>query len=177
MNYRRGLQRLYAVLTVAWVASLLFVLPSERLTFWIPPIDYGRHSIVQPDAPGTIPTFEEFKTRRDATTASSSSGGAGKDRTSEIERYGSASDVPMPPKGAIPVPPTANGWTVVKEASLTNSDVEKLDAANPAISGLSWVRKIMWLAGILFLPPVAGYAAMFLIIPWIYRGFRPRALV
>ena len=34
MNYRRGFQRLYAVLAIAWVAGLLFTLPSDRLRFW-----------------------------------------------------------------------------------------------------------------------------------------------
>jgi hypothetical protein len=35
MNYRRGLQRLYAVLTVAWVAAILLVVaPSPRFREW-----------------------------------------------------------------------------------------------------------------------------------------------
>jgi hypothetical protein len=34
MNYRRGFQRIYAVLTVGWVAAVLLVLPADRLNFW-----------------------------------------------------------------------------------------------------------------------------------------------
>lgn len=31
--------------------------------------------------------------------------------------------------------------------------------------------KAMWLAGILFLPPLLCYASLFQIVPWVYRGF------
>jgi hypothetical protein len=34
MNYRRGFQRIYAVLTLAWVAGTLVFLPTDRLDFW-----------------------------------------------------------------------------------------------------------------------------------------------
>jgi hypothetical protein len=34
MNYRRGLQRVYAVLTVVWIAAVLFVIPPDRLRVW-----------------------------------------------------------------------------------------------------------------------------------------------
>jgi hypothetical protein len=34
MNYRRGLQRVYAVLTVGWIAVVLFALPAYRQRFW-----------------------------------------------------------------------------------------------------------------------------------------------
>lgn len=34
MNYRRGFQRIYAVLTVAWVAGVLLILPANRVNFW-----------------------------------------------------------------------------------------------------------------------------------------------
>jgi hypothetical protein len=46
MNYRRGFQRVYAVLTVARVAAVLLTQPHDRLEFWQ----------VTP-----VPTFEEFK--------------------------------------------------------------------------------------------------------------------
>ena len=35
------------------------------------------------------------------------------------------------------------------------------------------VQKVLWLAGVLFIPPVFGYIAIFFMIPWVYRGFRP----
>ena len=34
MNYRRGLQRVSAVLAIAWVAGVLFALPADRVRFW-----------------------------------------------------------------------------------------------------------------------------------------------
>jgi hypothetical protein len=34
MTYRRGFQRIYAVLTVAWIAGILLFLPTDRLDFW-----------------------------------------------------------------------------------------------------------------------------------------------
>jgi hypothetical protein len=36
-------------------------------------------------------------------------------------------------------------------------------------------QKALWLAGVLFAPPVLGYVAGFLMVPWVYRGFRPSA--
>jgi hypothetical protein len=39
MSFRRGFQRVYAVLTIAWIACVLFLLPSDRLTFWDAPDD------------------------------------------------------------------------------------------------------------------------------------------
>ena len=37
MTYRRGFQRLYAVLVLIWVCVLLFALPTYRLRFWMVP--------------------------------------------------------------------------------------------------------------------------------------------
>ena len=34
MNYRRGFQRVFAVVTVVWVVAVLLFAPSERLRFW-----------------------------------------------------------------------------------------------------------------------------------------------
>ena len=34
MNYRRGFQRLYAVITVAWIGGVLLATPVDRLKFW-----------------------------------------------------------------------------------------------------------------------------------------------
>jgi hypothetical protein len=41
MEYGRGLQRIYAVLTVAWIATILAVVPSYRLKFWSIQIPQG----------------------------------------------------------------------------------------------------------------------------------------
>jgi hypothetical protein len=34
MKYRRGLQRIYAVLAVGWIAAVLITQPPDRLKFW-----------------------------------------------------------------------------------------------------------------------------------------------
>ena len=31
-----------------------------------------------------------------------------------------------------------------------------------------------WALGLAFVPPLVGYAFMFIVTPWVYRGFRPR---
>jgi hypothetical protein len=41
MTYRRGFQRAYAVVVVAWVAFVLLGTPSERLRFWDRSVDFG----------------------------------------------------------------------------------------------------------------------------------------
>ena len=37
MNYRTGFQRIYAVLSVVWIAAALVVVPTERIKFWDAP--------------------------------------------------------------------------------------------------------------------------------------------
>jgi hypothetical protein len=32
--------------------------------------------------------------------------------------------------------------------------------------------RLAWLGGLLFVPPAIGYAVIFILIPWIYRGFK-----
>ena len=88
MNYRRGLQCVYAVLTVACIAYAFMAIPSVYLKFWS----------VQP-----------------------------------------------------------NQWADIAE-TLAPYQLRIIKAAQ--------------LAAIFFLPPLIGYAAIFLVIPWIYRGFR-----
>jgi len=55
MNYRRGFQRLYSALTVAWVVALLFILPTDRVKFWSvagkgtsAPVDLSQYGTVTP---------------------------------------------------------------------------------------------------------------------------------
>jgi hypothetical protein len=146
MNYRRGLQRVYAVLTVAWVAVLLFALPADRLKFWSATEEWGAS-----DKPVGNPN--------DWTPV----------KETAID-YGSHSVAPLPP-GAILVDPSR--VTPVAPSTLTDADIQKLDAAKGVPFGHSPGGKGVWLAGVLFLPPVAGYAAIFLLVPWVYRGFKP----
>jgi hypothetical protein len=101
MNFRRGFQRVYAVLTVAWVGVMLFVIPSHRLRFWTPDTDY---------------------------------------------------DALLPP------PPP--GYTIISSPD------------SPKITGAGRVEKSVWLFEVMALPPIAGYLLIFLVAPWIYRGFQ-----
>jgi hypothetical protein len=89
MNYRRGLLRVYAVLTVAWIGYVFLVTPSEYLKFWS----------VQPS--------------------------------------------PL-------------------------ADIAETLAPNQLR-----IVKAIHLAVILFLPPLLGYAGIYLVIPRIFRGRRP----
>lgn len=37
----------------------------------------------------------------------------------------------------------------------------------------SRVQRFLWLLGLLVLPPALGYLVLFLLVPWVVRGFRP----
>ena len=77
MNFRRGFQRVYAVLTVAWIGILLFALPSHRLKFWIPDIDYdamAEYARAHPKPPAGFTIISPF----DATPDVPSFVGAGR---------------------------------------------------------------------------------------------------
>lgn len=55
-NYRRGFQRVYAILTVVWFAMLLFMLPAERLEFWkVPTVALPSDAITVPNPKDSLP--------------------------------------------------------------------------------------------------------------------------
>jgi hypothetical protein len=57
------------VLTVAWIGILLFALPSHRLKFWIPDIDYdamAEYARTHPEAPTGFAVISSFDTPSDA---------------------------------------------------------------------------------------------------------------
>lgn len=122
MNYRRGFQRVYAVLTVVWIAASLIALPAHRLRFWEAPSLEGEKIQFEP-LPGGM-TIDEL-----------------------ARKHGST----VEPAGG-----TTPDSFVQDEPTFTRT----------------CIGKSLWLAGLLFLPPLAGYATIFLVIPWIYRGFR-----
>jgi hypothetical protein len=131
MNYRCGLQRVYAVLTTAWIIALLFILPADRLKFW---------------------QADQWETLADHA-------------------------VPMSAAAASPQPkssgqPDIDYDALAKRAISETSQVKF--AATPSSWDQSRTHKFLWLMSFLMLPPAVGYAALFLVIPWVYRGFRPR---
>ena len=103
MNYRRGLQRLYLVLAVAWVAGVLFVVPSGRWEPW--------HKKVDPKVWADL--------------------------------------------GVVPATPEEVSFSDLK--SIRDYRIEV------------W----LWATGLAFIPPLIGYAFLFLVAPWVYRGFHP----
>jgi hypothetical protein len=61
------------------------------------------------------------------------------------------------------MPPWIDGLAIVRSETLGGSDYP-LSGWSPAV----WV----WAAGLLFIPPVVGYVALFYVWPWIASGFK-----
>jgi len=174
MNYRRGLQRVYAVLTVGWIAVVLFALPSVRLKFWsVQPNDWtsvpGGHLVVDPaevtSAPSPTPPRGAIK---------------------QIEFEGVIHEFPedftddeIRKALTAYAPLTPEQYQAALNAGFTPEQIIEHEKTRKAATTLqapfseSRTAKAAWLAGVLFLPPISGYAAIFLLIPWVYRGFRP----
>jgi hypothetical protein len=108
-NYRRGFQRVYAILTVVWVVLLLVTLPVSRLKFWQP---------------------EKWETLSDHAA-----------------------------KSADPWEQAAADYRRAAEHTAQESESKR--------------NKLLWIANVVVLPPLIGYVALFYVVPWIYRGFRP----
>jgi hypothetical protein len=192
MNYRRGLQRVYAVLTVVWVAVMLFALPAYRLRFWDAPIDYDalaakygaiddsyatrvkdtKAMAVPPPTGYVLDHSKAWYEAREKQT--------GWARTDD---YSTSRQPPPLPKGAVPLPPDAaappaapidyGSHSVLVDSGSDQLRIVKSDPLPAPPFSESRMGKATWLTGVLFLPPIFGYTAIFLVIPWIYRGFRP----
>ena len=70
MNYKRGFQRLYAVLTLTWAGLVLLTAPSDRLRFWTTPADAWtivseRPIEVSPDAVQPLPKSGQWQSTLD----------------------------------------------------------------------------------------------------------------
>lgn len=180
MNYRRGLQRLYAVLTVAWIATLLFILPSDRVNFWV--ADHlvassatirGKTLDLSQMSDGQLQAYKEMLEKR------GSGGTASESRTKRISTKGKTFIVPGDAAQSeiqrIAGPGVA--WTEVPNdvwQDVAKNDDWKIWAEGDRSEPLSpRPQRALWLAAVLFAPPLLGYATIFLLIPWIYRGFRP----
>jgi len=61
-------------------------------------------------------------------------------------------------------------YRVTTDGGVYEVTIEKFAPKEP-----SRIQRGIWLACVLVLPPVLGYAAIFLVSPWVYRGFRPVA--
>jgi hypothetical protein len=121
MDYRRGFQRVYAVLTVAWVLIVLAVAFRDRPLPHKPDI-WERAAALPP-----------------------------------------AKDQPeIDPKDLHPtvLPEDFLGWQVESEAPTTGAILRH------------WGKR----SALAVLAPAAGYLFLFMVIPWIYRGFKPRTI-
>ncbi|MGD1093014.1 MAG: hypothetical protein ABSB35_13610 [Bryobacteraceae bacterium] len=128
MNYRRGFQRVYAVVTVVWVVSVLLFAPSERLRFW--KVD----QITQVQELMSDPKFQELDLS------------AQKAALAEIDpRFAQLSD----------------------EAYLPFR--ERMQAIVPP--RYVRIKQLLWLMGVIVLPPAAVFVLFVYVVPWVYRGF------
>lgn len=146
MNYRRGFQRVYTVLTVAWIGVYLFALPAERLRFWQAPIDYDA-------LPLEYGVDDSYAARARDTMA-----------------------MPTPPPAGY-VLDHSRAWYEAREKAnqgWSSTDDYAVSKQSPPKSNFTETRigKTLWLASLLFAPPLIGYVAIFLVIPWIFRGFK-----
>ncbi len=150
MNYRRGLRRIYVMLTVAWVLVMLFTLPADRLIFWA--------------------------NRSDAWTAvGEKATAAPKSFVPDIDRAALAEQIQQYARIG------QKAKAIYPGAYDDLSDVDlgvRMKVKYPALSDGSsddWparTQRVLWLFGVLLLPPGCGYIVGFIVIPWIYHGFR-----
>src|ERR1700681_3639713 len=179
MNPQRGLRRLYAVLTFAWIIALLVILPSYRWRFWVAPIDDSYATRVKESkAMGSLPagyilnhTLEWTKQHQIEEQALDAA----------IKRYGGTPANVQPPIdydalastpnrfGDMPVDPvrvsptTGDRWQQAAQDDAWKIWKEEDHSQPPPLR----VQKGLWLATAFFGPPTVGYALVFLVIPWI----------
>jgi hypothetical protein len=61
-----------------------------------------------------------------------------------------------------------NGGTISVTPDPNGGDIFDLLIPTPSTSTVS-----LWAAGLSLLPPLLGYSILFVVFPWVYRGFRP----
>jgi hypothetical protein len=143
MNYQRGF--LYAMLALAWVALLLFVLPSDRLWFWVAePSEMG--TVRQ--ARGKYPPTKQIEFEGIVYEFPNDFADA------DIQKALSATE----PNGVSPVY-AARDFSSYREFA-KGSTIPFKESRN---------GKFTWLGRILLLPPLFGYVVIFVVVPWIYR--------
>ena len=206
LSYKRGFVRLYVVLAVAWIVALLFALPSHRLRVWDKPItvwktvDYDALSREHGGLPEDPYAKFGGSIVRESGFAKLPPPPAGYvlDKTPMPPGWRRIPETPptqqdirdlaaqlkiieVPGVGKVAFPDTmsdADIGAAIKKAQSRpdHSDIGFIPDPRPAFAE-SRTGKMLWLAGMLFGPPVAGYLAAFLIVPWVYRGFRPTVAV
>jgi hypothetical protein len=189
MNYRRGFQRIYAVLTVAWVAVVLLVLPADRLNF-LRQGDTNNHEGPVVDSV----TWTSERTREIDFTirgrnfqsgclvliAQYTEASGWKYRESLQPRATTAhqlsvrySGLPENEDMAVVENPDQRmsrpvAFLIAAEQPKWESFYNHITLTVPIESRL---QRFLWLLGLLMLPPAFGYAVLFYFAPWIFRGF------
>jgi hypothetical protein len=147
MNYRRGSQRLYAVLTVVWVAIACV---AYQWKAW-PRVDSGGRPTRNAPAKSTFgdlpaePPLGMLRCDVDATV--------------DGKRVKVRADIPA---GSSP--------------SQIQDAVRAYIKANPEWDKAGWGNATMrYVKGvsIALIPPVFGYLILFQVVPWVWRGFGP----
>lgn len=153
MNYRRGLQRVYLVLTVAWFLLVLLMVVSNRWVWepWQITPSYAPDWFTQ-NAPHAV------------------------DYTALAKEAGAISSQPA---NALPPPPP--GYTI--DSTRVDSGASRLPPGaklvsgsvpqQPSAIGVSTFRKVIWITWLSLPMPVIGYLLLFHVSRWVYRGFRP----
>jgi hypothetical protein len=213
MNYRRGFQRLYAVLTCGWIVFLLFALPSDRLKFWevddrrdVPPDTLPADIFDKKQSFTPTPLSLEGKGANDYAALAASvrlEALTAEDIDPELER-GHFGDIVLNPDvaelGKRLKAKHPGSYDVLLDEAVGKSVMTKYlpndwktDAGPPIMKkGLDHIAsvtkapeppppyryyagRLMWLLGVAIGPPLVGYALLFLVLPWVFRGFRSAA--
>jgi hypothetical protein len=145
MNYRLGFQRVYAVLALAWMAGVLLILPSERVTVW-KKWDIFDYLVIHP----CIPIDDSYPTRVKESKNGSLPEGYVLEHTNEWDEY-------------IKRYPERAGEPICSDRPYEPGFAE------------SRIGRSLWLVGLLLGLPAVGYLGLFAVLPWIYRGFKSTA--
>lgn len=189
MNYHRGLQRLYAMLTVVWFAIVLLTTPADRFDFWknrsvgtaTPVVTSVTWSGEQNQEIDFIVHGKNFQQGCFALIAiySPESGWRYLDSLQPRETHPNllrlhyrsvpvAEDLVLVENpGGLMSQPTP--FVVAAEQPEQDNLFQNLTrAVDDDVPG----QGFLWFVLCLLLPPALGYAALFVLIPWIFRGFK-----
>jgi hypothetical protein len=176
MDYRRGFQRVYAVAAIVWIGGALIALPSDRVRFWAGPDrvetisqeEAGRWLQAQYKARSrpviafvnrlVAKNFGKLPPEQDLLRAMA--------EDPEFRKLYRIEGIEVRPPTAAPERgPTADSWA--EEFRSLRAEQSEARASR--------TRRLLWLLGVLFVPPVAFYVAGFYAAPWIADGFKSGA--
>jgi hypothetical protein len=171
MNYRRGFQRLYAVLTVAWAAVVCFAYQwtaqpkadgGDRFTQNAPPKSaLGDFSAERMEFPPGMKPLTQPKSALGDVLVESPPGTllCDIDATIDGKRVRVRADIPV---GSTPAQ--------IRDALRAYMKADPgWDKAGWGNATMRYVKEI----SIAVLPPAFGYLMLFQVVPWIWQGFKP----